>query len=369
MTLRAVTAGLIVALTSLRASAQNAPDPTPPNPMPAALAPCYDTPAVCHRIAGKALLTSNPKEAARELYASYTAENRTATYGLYAFALRLDHRYAASALVFRRVRTRLGTELEAAQRALTDAQARKDTRAITAATALVMELQTQLQNADSQLSGLESQTAHVRLRFAGSKEIVVVHKNEGDIKDPFTETILVNADDDSLIVSYPDGKTVEITVKVPGGSEQTIVVPAENESNTTATTPPLVAANAVEPRDPDHRLRWIGLGLLGGAAVALGASVVFQIQSNNAWNDAQAPGAGCVDDACERGSRGASLAQDSQNRAHVALGTAIAGAAFAASGIVLLVLDRRHADDASSSTALNVVPQSGGLAAFVTGRF
>nr|HEX4315551.1 hypothetical protein [Kofleriaceae bacterium] len=340
-----------------------------------------DTPAKCHLEAGQAALKATPpdtKRAVDELYASYQGDRRIETYALYAYALRLDHRYATSVAIWRRVKVRLEGALTDVRSHVADAQQAGDTKALQDWTNSIAPLEAQIQNADSELTLLESQTARVDLKYAGAtvpEHLIVARKNEGDVADPFTKPILVNADNDTLVITYPDATTADLAVSISGGLEQTVVVPAHEPP---VAPPPVTQQPATpvvvpqHPEPPPHlpppaqasSRPWLGYGLVAGGAVALAAGGVFQLQSSHDWSDATASGAGCTDaGVCVRGTRGATLAQDSQDRAHLALGAVIVGGALAVTGIAALALHHGHRSE------LTVTPQPGGAAAVLSGRF
>jgi hypothetical protein len=80
-------------------------------------APCSAPTPACHLESGTELLTSDPKRAAEELFASYQLDERTDTLALYATALALDHRYALALDTWKRVIVFRDGELEAAHEA------------------------------------------------------------------------------------------------------------------------------------------------------------------------------------------------------------------------------------------------------------
>jgi len=341
-----------------------------------ASAECNDTAAACDLKAGTALLKSDPKEAAKKLRASYDADPQTSTLALYAHALNLDKRFVASAKVWRRVHTRLDSELVTARAKLRNTRLDGNQTSIDRVVASISSLERQLAVADRQIASLKQQTARVTLEFAGGAPpdgLQVSQPDEGEIKNPFDDKILVTPGKDVLIVTYPDGKTVTLDIAIAAGGEQTVIVPAQEVAIEKPAPPPRAVPEPESeeeessPAARGHTKRWIGLGFLGGAAVSFGTALVFQLRSNTAWDEALANG--CSDNGdCD--ARGAALAQTSQDRANIALGATIAGSAFVATGVVFLLLDRRDGKTSSSTARIDVVPRNGGgMAAVLTGRF
>jgi hypothetical protein len=313
---------------------------------------CFDSPAVCHLKTGKALLESDPKRASDELYASYKADPKTSTLALYALALERDHRFATSAIYWRRVRARLSTELEDTKQ-----------RAVGEATAIEREIKT----ADSELSGLESHIARVHLRYGGgsAQNVVVARKGEGDVLNAFTDEILVNAPSDQLTVTYGDGQVKQLAIEIAGGGEQTIVVAAP--APPASPTPPVLPiehAESVPSRppgaEPSSQPNYLGWSLAAGGTVAIGIGIAFWAAESSKWNDAR--NAGCLDSGgCPASAQ--PLGDRANLYGELAIASAVLGVGLGAAAAYAFL---RHRE---ASTVVGVVPTATGAAAIVMGRF
>lgn len=187
---------------------------------------CFDAPAVCDVKAGTALIATDPEAAAKKLLAAYELQPSADTLGIYSFALQQAHHYALAIEASTRARSMLEDERDKLTNDATDhAKPRLD------------QIAAELTSIDAQIANLKVVTGRITLRYSGDpKGIVVARRGGGDVEDPFSTPVVVDAGSDTLIVTYPTGQLVELPIHVGGGAEATVVVP----------TPPALG----EPRPP-----------------------------------------------------------------------------------------------------------------------
>jgi hypothetical protein len=330
---------------------------------------CRDAPAQCAFRDGKAALKSDPREAARLLYSSYHLEPRPDTLALYAYALHQGHRYAAAREAFTRAKIAFQAELATTQRAFAAASAKHDSEASAAAQAHLEDLQRQLENVDSELGVLESLTARVRLRYAAGEPpagLVIAHRGEGDVQRPFTELVIVNAGDDALAVTYPDGRSKEFPLALSGGADHTVVIPAEDAAPTPQPLPVAPVRDAASlASSSSHVGRWVGAGLLGVGVVSAGLGGFVYYDAHQAYEKS-----GCAESGSCPNSAAKDAGQRATDRMNIALGISIGGGVLAVTGLVLTIADPGHSSRAASVAAhFQITSRPDGFTALLRGSF
>lgn len=289
-------------------------------------AKCHDAPADCAFEEGTELLKTDPAGAALRFHASYKLEPAVATLAMYARALDKARDYARAVEAWERVVTQLQADLEAARTRLTAADAAQRASAEDA----IVRIRAELDGARLQLAQLGGRVGRITLRFpAGAAQpVIITRKREGENIVSSVDNIPVNAGGETLRITYPDARTQEIEILVSAGNIEVVPVP-EVGADVSDDTP-----DETEP--PVRVRRWVGVGVASAGAVALGASLVFALQSRSARRDADA---NCgTDGICNP--VGAAASHRADDRRLYSVVSAVGGVVLVATGAVLWWTDR-----------------------------
>jgi hypothetical protein len=181
----------------------------------------------------------------------------------------------------------------------------------------------------------------------------VARKGEGDLAQPFKEPVLMAGGSDTLIVSYPDGSSIEIQVSAPPGTISDKTIPVRN---------PVI----VTPEKKRFTWRWIGVGLLGVAVVGTVVGVMEYRASANTLSDL-----GCFEVAngglsCTGDAAAGQRAADRQTRSERVL---VGAGVLAIAGMVLVAINPGNKTSTSTTTRLRVDPTAQGAVIGFAGRF
>jgi hypothetical protein len=197
---------------------------------------------------------------------------------------------------------------------------------------------------EDDLKDLRNSTVVVTLRYVRGTPPPGLHvsrKGEGTLEAPFAQPILMRGNGDTLVVEYPDAKSVEISIVAPPGTSVSKTIPA-------------FAADTPLPAPPRRRIsRGIGVGLLAAATVTFVTSGVVYARSKQTLDDQ-----GCLEapDGTLTGCRDTEVAQlAADHQTHSERGF-VAGGVILVGGLVMILLDRSHNTTRRATSRLEVRP-------------
>jgi hypothetical protein len=166
----------------------------------------------------------------------------------------------------------------------------------------------------------------------------------------------------------------ETTVEVREGERGEVVLNLKVDPNAKAPAPETPPGGETAPPagGGDDTLMWLGWGGVGLGVVGIGVGAVFMGLGGSARSDADAAYEACTTaDPCPEGSDRAQevvdLDEDANGKQTIGLISFIAGGAFAAAGVTLLILS--SGDDAPSDATATVTPWIGIGSAGARGTF
>lgn len=209
--------------------------------------------AQCYVLAGRAVLDTNPGEAAKLFLASYRLEPKIDPLASYGLALSADHQYAAAA--------------EALEKAvqeydkITADKPEVDAQTTFAIIHRIKAVKDELARITPQIGWVQINTVEKGTLPAG---YTIIRKGGTDLRSSDPTRLVVKAKGDTLVITYPSGKPHEFPVNVAGGALTSFDIPAE---------PPDVVEKPPEeepppPEDPAEKLR-LKAYVAGGAGGAL----------------------------------------------------------------------------------------------------
>ena len=309
-------------------------------------ADCAPPTPECHLAKGKALIDSDPKQAAAQLLASFKLDERTDTLELYARALEKDGQRALALDTWKRVVVFRESELDAAKaaRGKKGAVAKAQQNAETAAQAILQ---------------LWAKVGRVRVRVTASHAVTVWR---GGVEVDAAREIAVNAGRDELAFTRTDGSLKRVPVTVGAGETAELEISVEATAPVEAPAPqmlPVVTRPAKEPaparyveetRSPG--MAKVGLGVAAAGVVALGVAATFGYLAGRDYDDAE--DLGCRGDGLCPVGPAVDLAERSNDRARVAQITGIGGGALLAPGAVLWLVGRGTTRRAVADVAFRI---------------
>lgn len=171
--------------------------------------------AQCYVVAGRAVLDTNPNEAARLFLASYRIEPKIDPLASYGLALAADHQYAAAAEV-----------LEKAVQEYDKITADKEVDAQT-----TFAIIHRIKAAKDELARITPQIGWVQINTVEKQTLpagyTVMRKGGTDLRSSDPTRLVVKAKGDTLVITYPSGKAHEFPVNVAGGALTSFDIPPE----------------------------------------------------------------------------------------------------------------------------------------------
>lgn len=208
--------------------------------------------AQCYVIAGRAVLDTNPGEAARLFLASYRLEPKIDPLASYGLALAADRQYAAAA--------------EALEKAvqeydkITADKPEVDAQTTFAIIHRIKAVKDELARITPQIGWVQINTVEKGTLPAG---YTITRKGGTDLRSSDPTRLVVKSKGDTLVIVYPSGKPHEFPVNVAGGALTSFDIPPE--------PPDVVEKPPEEPEvveDPAVKLRQRAY-ISGGAGGAL----------------------------------------------------------------------------------------------------
>jgi hypothetical protein len=173
--------------------------------------------AQCYVLAGRAVLDTNPNEAARLFLASYRLEPKIDPLASYGLALAADRQYAAAA--------------EALEKAvqeydkITADKPEVDAQTTFAIIHRIKAVKDELARITPQIGWVQINTVEKQTLPAG---YTVVRKGgAADLRSSDPTRLVVAAKGDTLVITYPTGKSHEFPVNVAGGALTSFDIPTE----------------------------------------------------------------------------------------------------------------------------------------------
>ncbi|MGE0396956.1 MAG: hypothetical protein AB7T06_09580 [Kofleriaceae bacterium] len=208
--------------------------------------------AQCYVVAARAVLDTNPGEAARLFLASYRVEPKIDPLAGYGLALAADHQYAAAA--------------EALEKAvqeydkITSDKPEVDAQTTFAIIHRIKAVKDELARITPQIGWVQINTVEKQTLPAG---YTVMRKGSTDLRSSDPTRLVVKAKGDTLVITYPSGKAHEFPVNVAGGALTSFDIPPEPAD--VVEKPP---EEPVAVEDPAAKLRQRAY-IAGGAGGAL----------------------------------------------------------------------------------------------------
>ncbi len=220
------------------------------------------------------------------------------------------------------------------------------------------KLQERIRLAREHLAAIEPRVPRLAITVsAGGRVDGLAVSANGSPRNEGTWGVALPVDPGDVVVSAtaPGKREFRTTVHVAEGQQQSVEIPALQPLAPVATAAappsPVVAASAPGGAHASFlRPTGIALGVLGLAAVGVGA--YFGAHAISQWNasNAACPGSTCTDSA------GVSLASDAKNAARIADVTLAAGAAALVAGVVLYLVGAPAPVPAATGAAAGPFP-------------
>lgn len=173
--------------------------------------------AQCYVLAGRAVLETNPGEAARLFLASYKLEPKIDPLASYGLALAADQQYAAAAEVLEKAVQEYDK--------ITADKPEVDAQTTFAIIHRIKAVKDELARITPQIGWVQINTVEKQTLPAG---YTIVRKGGStDLRSSDPTRLVVKAKGDALAITYPSGKTHEFPVNVAGGALTSFDIPPE----------------------------------------------------------------------------------------------------------------------------------------------
>jgi hypothetical protein len=209
--------------------------------------------AQCYVTAGRAVLDTNPGEAARLFLASYRLEPKIDPLASLGLALAADHQYAAAAEALEKA-------VEEYDKLTAAGQPEVDAQTTFAILHRIKAVKEELARITPQIGWVQINTVEKQTLPVG---YTIMRKGGTDLRPADVTRLVVKAKGDTLVITYPTGKAHEFPVNVAGGALTSFSIPPEPAE--VIEKPP---EEPVVVEDPAAKLRKKAY-IVGGAGGAL----------------------------------------------------------------------------------------------------
>lgn len=222
--------------------------------------------AQCYVAAGRAVLDTNPGEAAKLFLASYKIEPKIDPLASYGLALAADHQYAAAAEVLEKATQEYDK--------ITAGNPEVDAQTTFAIIHRIKAVKDELARITPQIGWVQINTAEKGVLPAG---YAVIRKDgNADLRSSDVTRLVVKAKGDTLVITYPSGKAHEFPVNVAGGALTTFDIPPEPAE--VVEKPPEEPEPVEDPADKLRQRAYIAGG--AGGALFVGG-IVYTLAAND----------------------------------------------------------------------------------------